>query len=86
MLIFEGTNHYETPVTIGYGTKYPDQTQIIINLDYDIPAFISDFDRIVEIVGGNENNKQLARKRYRQYRNDDYEIYDHKIDKVNEHG
>lgn len=84
--IFERTIQDETPVTIGYGSDYPEQTQVIINLDNEVPAFISNFDRIVEIVGGNENNKQLARQRYKQYRDDNYEIHDHHLDTVNEHG
>ena len=84
--MFNGSESTETPVTIGYGSDYPQQSQVIINLDNEIPDFISGFDRIVEIVGGNEHNKQLARQRYREYRDGDYEIHDHKIDKLNEHG
>lgn len=84
--IFNGSVHEETPVTIGSGSNYPEQTQVIINLDQDVPDFVSSFERIIEIVGGTETNKQLARQRYRQYREDGYDIHDHKIDKINEYG
>ena len=78
--VLYGPTNDESAVTIGFGSDYPEKSQVIINLDNHIPDFISSFDRIVEIVGGSENNKQLARQRYRQYRNGDFEIHDHKID------
>ena len=45
-----------------------------------MPEFVPKFERIVEIVGGDENNKQYARQRYRYYKDNAYEIHDHKID------
>ena len=74
----------ETPVTIGYGNNAPQASQVMINLGADIPDFASSFDRVVEIVGGNESNKQLARQRYRLYKEADYEIHDHKIENLTE--
>ena len=74
----------ETPVTIGYGNNAPQASQVMINLGTDIPDFASSFDRVVEIVGGNESNKQLARQRYRLYKEADYEIHDHKIENLTE--
>ena len=68
------------PVAIGHGTDYPDNADVMINLDTDIPAFSSQFERIIEIVGGSEENKKLARQRYRQYRQGPHEIHDHHIE------
>lgn len=70
----------ETPVTIGHGNDYPGDTDVLVNLDYSIPEFSSAFERIVEIVGGNDEKKQHARRRYRDYRNGAYEVHDHKIE------
>ncbi len=84
--LYNGEVNEETPVTIGFGNNFPEQSQVIINLDKDIPDFAPDFDRIVEIVGGNETNKQFARQRYKQYKSSDYETYDHKIDKLQDYG
>lgn len=84
--IFNGDVEDETPVTVGFGNGFPETSEVIINLGNDIPAFINHFDRIVEIVGGNETNKQFARQRYRQYKNSNYEVHDHKIDSLKEHG
>lgn len=83
--IFDGNINEETPVTIGFGNSFPEQSQVMINLDFEIPDFASRFDRIVEIVGGNETNKQYARRRYRQYKDKDYETHDHKIDNLKDH-
>lgn len=84
--IYNGTENEDTPVTIGFGNNFPEKSQVIINLDNEIPDFASCFDRIVEIVGGNETNKQYARQRYRQYKDGDYETHDHKIDSLKAHG
>ncbi len=84
--LYNGTANEDTPVTIGFGTSYPEQSQVIINLGHDIPEFASSFERIVEIVGGDETNKKHARQRYRQYKSGDYETHDHKIDTLQDHG
>ncbi len=84
--LYNGTENENTPVTIGFGNDFPELSQVMINLDLEIPEFSSKFDRIVEIVGGNETNKQYARQRYRQYKNGDYETHDHKINNLQDHG
>ncbi len=83
---YNGTEDKDTPVTIGFGNDFPEQSQVMINLGNNIPDFAPSFERIVEIVGGDETNKQFARTRYRQYKNGDYETYDHKIDSLKDHG
>lgn len=84
--IFDGNSNDETPVTIGFGNSFPETSQVMINLGNEIPDFANSFDRVIEIVGGNEANKQNARQRYRQYKENDCEIHDHKIDSLKEHG
>ncbi len=84
--LYNGTENEDTPVTIGFGNNFPEQSQVIINLDDEIPGFASNFERIVEIIGGDENNKQYARQRYRLYKNGDYEVQYHKIDNLQDHG
>jgi DNA polymerase III subunit chi len=84
--LYNGTINEDTPVTIGFGNDFPEQTQVVINLDLEIPTFVKSFERIVEIVGGDETNKQYARQRYKQYKTSDFETHDHKIDKLQDHG
>lgn len=84
--LYNGTMNEDTPITIGFGNDYPKPSQVIINLDNEIPDFISSFDRIVEIVGGDETSKKFARLRYKQYKSGDFETHDHKIDNLKDHG
>jgi DNA polymerase-3 subunit chi len=56
----------------------------MINLDYKIPEFAEKFSRIIEIVENNEKNKEIARQRYRQYKESKYELYNHNIDNLKE--
>ena len=72
----------ETPVTISYGDRFPEHQQVIINLDHEIPGSCSGFERIIEIVGGDETTKKYARQRYRQYRDQGYETHDHRIENI----
>ena len=80
--IYDGALNEETPVTIGFGDTFPEMSQVIINMDKEIPEFVNHFDRIVEIVGGDETTKQFARQRYKQYKSGDFETHDHKITNV----
>ena len=56
----------------------------MINLDYKIPEFAEKFSRIIEIVENNEKNKEIARQRYRQYKESEYELHNHNIDNLKE--
>ena len=82
--IYNETENNEVPITIGFGNHFPNHSQVMINLDYKIPEFAEKFSRIIEIVENNEKNKEIARQRYRQYKENDYEIHDHKIDNLKE--
>jgi DNA polymerase-3 subunit chi len=84
--IYSGSENEETPVTVGYGHDFPESSQVIINLDKEIPKFVNKFERIVEIVGGDETTKQFARQRYKQYKSGDFETHDHKITNTQDHG
>ncbi|GJM04272.1 MAG: DNA polymerase III subunit chi [marine bacterium B5-7] len=83
--IFNANEDNETPVTIGHSNLFPDSSQVMINLGYDVPDFASHFERVIEIVGGNESSKEAARERYRQYKDANYEMHYHKIENLTEH-
>ena len=42
--------------------------QLLINLTTDTPPFFQQFERIAEMVGNNNEEKEIARSRYRSYR------------------
>lgn len=76
---------YEAPVYIGWNGNLMDNCQVLINLSDTIPEFAGKFERIIEIVAGNDQQRSLARGRYRDYRDRNYELHDHKIEGDYEH-
>jgi DNA polymerase III subunit chi len=47
---------------------------LLINLDEQWPPFFARFERLVEIVGTDEDNKALARQRYKFYKERGYPL------------
>jgi len=82
--IYNETENNEVPITIGFGNHFPNHSQVMINLDYKIPEFAEKFSRIIEIVENNEKKKEIARQRYRQYKESEYELHNHNIDNLKE--
>lgn len=70
------------PVVIGYGATPPDeQSDVLVNLDQEVPNFFSRFDRVVEIVSGDENTRSLARNRFKFYRERGYPLESHDLNR-----
>ena len=76
----DGEQKSEAPITIGWRDVVAGRADVLINLAGEVPEFADDFNRIVEIAGGDEHQKQMARQRYRHYRRQNYELHDHNID------
>jgi DNA polymerase-3 subunit chi len=57
-------------------------TQILLNLDHDLPGFFSRFERVLEIVGADPGDRQAARERYRFYQQRGYELHKHDLGAV----
>jgi DNA polymerase III subunit chi len=76
-------NAENVPIIIGHdnqiNSEIPDQSAIIINLTNHIAKNTNKVVRILEIVSGNENERQQARKRYAEYRNQGHKLNNHKI-------
>jgi len=69
----------ETPVVItGEAAEMP-HYQVMLNLHSDSPPSFSRFERLIELVGDGEGDRQLARERYRFYRERGYEISHHEL-------
>ena len=66
------------PVLIGWNEA--GEADVLINLAGQIPSAADKFDRIAEIVGGNADERQAARERYRQYRSQGHELHNHNIE------
>ncbi len=72
-------NDPEPPaVQIGNMPPPSDYTGTLINLQPTLPAFYTQFDRLVEIVFSDPTVQQLARERYKHYRDAGHELNTHK--------
>jgi DNA polymerase-3 subunit chi len=64
---------------LGHGDAPDDHADLLINLADEVPLFFSRFDRVAEIVSGENADRDLARDRYRFYRDRGYSLKTHKI-------
>jgi len=70
----------DTPIRIGTGVPPPDQHDVLINLADQVPDWFSRFTRVAEVAAGDGEQLQLARHRYRFYKERGYPLTDHKIE------
>lgn len=66
-------------IQIGYDVKPKNVNDILINLTEQIPTFINNFQRVLEIIP--QKQKLNGRKKYRLYRDQNYEITTHDLTK-----
>jgi DNA polymerase-3 subunit chi len=52
---------------------------VLVNLDQTVPAFFGQFERVAEIVSGDDNVRNQARERYKYYRDRGYSLNSHNI-------
>jgi DNA polymerase-3 subunit chi len=69
----------ETPVLLDGGTDAAPDCDIVLNLGADAPPGFERFERLLEIVGRDDAERQQARGRYRFYRERGYRIADHDL-------
>jgi DNA polymerase-3 subunit chi len=76
---------YDYPILINSNQTIPTNynpknlNEVLINLSTKTPDFFSQFHRLAEIVDKDENSKQLARQRFRFYKDRGYEINTHQM-------
>lgn len=69
----------ETPVLIDESLEHAGPAAVLINLCAEPPPFFSRFERLVEIVGEDEEQVIAGRARFRFYRERGYELRTHKL-------
>ena len=69
----------ETPVVIAREDVNMPHHQVMLNLHVDSPPSFSRFERLIELVGVADDDRELARSRYRFYRDRGYEIRHHDL-------
>lgn len=65
------------PVILGAGE--PDERQLLVNEDAEVPPFFSRFDRVAEVINQSPERKQAGRTRYAFYRDRGYELHYHNV-------
>lgn len=71
-----------TPIVVDYqGVELP-HDQILLNLHPEWPPFFSRFQRLIEIVSVDDEDRRIARERFRFYRDRGYEIRTYDLSKT----
>jgi DNA polymerase-3 subunit chi len=73
-----------TPIVIDYLATEPAHDQVLLNLQPERPALFSRFQRLIEIVGADDEDRRLARERFKFYRDRGYEIRTHDMSKASQ--
>ena len=68
-----------TPVILDHLGENLQNDGVLLNLRPEWPPFFSRFQRLLEIVGVEEDDRTLARERFRFYRDRGYEIRTHDL-------
>jgi len=68
------------PVLISWDTT--PTADVLVNIGNRLPSTTDKFDRIAEIVGGDDGQRQAARERYREYRQQGHELHNHTIEQT----
>lgn len=69
----------DTPVHIGWGDDPGPHDDVLVNLTGEVPLFFSRFQRVAEVIAGDEPDKAAGRDRFRFYRDRGYELNTHNL-------
>jgi DNA polymerase-3 subunit chi len=69
----------ESPILIGCSTPPDTHPDVLINLGEEVPAFFSRYQRVIEIVAGDDTTRAQARQRFRFYRERGYPLETHEL-------
>ena len=77
--LYRPDDDYPPAIQIGFAGNFPSHQNTLLNLSQDVPDFYGQFNRVIEIVFSEPHVQQLARERYRRYRDEGHELLTHKI-------
>jgi len=69
----------ETPILVDHALEHAGPSAVLVNLTDTPPPFFSRFERLAEVVGGDEASLARGRERYRFYRERGYELRSHNL-------
>ncbi|MFO6419341.1 DNA polymerase III subunit chi [Hylemonella sp. W303a] len=70
-----------SPVVLAEDASTPDlpRKQVLLNLGVDMPQGFTTYARVIEVVSQDEQDRQLARDRWKRYTNQGYAIVRHDL-------
>ena len=69
----------EQPILLGHAIEPDGPSDVLVNLANDIPTFFSRFDRVAELVGSDDAQREAARERFRFYKDRGYTMNTRKL-------
>jgi DNA polymerase-3 subunit chi len=69
----------ETPVRIACDTEHANGAEILLNLAQECPEFFPRYERLLEIVSQDDDERRAGRTRYAWYRERGYQIRNHDL-------
>ncbi|SEP77933.1 DNA polymerase III, chi subunit [Solimonas aquatica] len=78
---YEGKPLEEPLPMVLIGTQEPPDSHhgVMLNMSLEVPDFFSRFERVLEIVPGDNHSRGKSRERYRYYRDRGYELSSHNL-------
>ena len=69
----------ETPVVVDHALTHEGPAAVLVNLHPSPPPFFSRFERLVEVIGMDEDEAAAGRERWKFYRARGYEVRSHNL-------
>jgi len=69
----------ETPVLIVADTEHAQGSEILLNVAHDCPEFFARYERLLEVVSQEDEDRRAGRARYAWYRERGYAIRNHDL-------
>lgn len=69
----------DTPVLIAAGDETPPGCELLLNLGGECPPHFARFQRLLEVIGADEEERKAGRARYRYYLDRGYRIANHDL-------
>jgi DNA polymerase-3 subunit chi len=69
----------ETPIVVDHALAHEGAAAVLINLHRETPPFFSRFERLVEIIGTDDEATAAGRERWRYYKERGYALRSHNL-------
>lgn len=69
----------DSPITVHESASPADRCDVLINLASEVPGYFGRFERIADVVSGDEAARARGRERYRFFRERGYPLEHHEI-------